>query len=272
MKLSNLLLLIALSAMLFSCQTGKDIPYMTNIDEIPIAALSAATTQAGDFTIKPGDLLLINVASSNSDAVKPFNKLQYVPTLGSNIGYNIGDMTTIYYLVDDNGNIDFPVLGKLHIVNMTKKSIEEYIASLIYPRYLTEKPSVECRIQNFRVFCLGDFNAPGIIQASNGRLNLIEAIAMCHDLTLQGKRDNIMLIRTDANGQRTVKRINLNDASFFSSPDFNLQQNDIIYVQPSEIKARSAWSAPPLLNFGLSMLGTAMSLTTFILVLSDRAK
>ena len=270
MKLRNLLLLVALSSVLFSCQTGKEVPYMTNIDEIPSAALAAVTSQAGDFTIKPGDLLLINVGSTNPDAAKPFNKLQYVPTIGTGLGQNLGDMTTIYYLVDDNGNIDYPILGKLHVVGMTKKSIEEYVSSLIYPRYLTEKPEVECRIQNFRVFCLGDFNAPGIIQASNGRLNLIEAIAMCHDLTLQGKRDNIMLIRTDASGQRTVKRINLNDASFFSSPEFNLQQNDILYVQPSEIKARSAWSAPPMLSFGIGLLGTAMSITTFILVLSDR--
>lgn len=270
MKLRNLFMLVAIAAMLFSCNSTKQVPYMTNIDEIPAAALASATNQAGDFTIKTGDLLLINVASSNSDAVKPFNKLQYVPTIGSGLGQNLGDMTTIYYLVDDNGNIDFPVLGKLHVVGMTKKAIEEYVASLIYPRYLNEIPNVECRIQNFRVFCLGEFSAPGIIQASNGRLNLIEAIAMCHDLTLQGRRDNIMLIRTDATGQRTVKRININDASFISSPEFNLQQNDILYVQPNEYKARAVWSAPPMLNFGIGLLGTAMSITTFILVLSDR--
>ena len=270
MKLRNLLLLFALSALLFSCNTGKDVPYMTNIDQLPASALAAATSQAGDFTIRPGDMLLINVGASNSDAVKPFNKLQYVATVGVVGTANLGDMTTIYYLVDDNGNIDFPVLGKLHVMGMTKKAIEEYIASLIYPRYLTEKPSVECRIQNFRVFCLGDFNGPGVIHASNGRLNLIEAIAMCGDITLQGKRDNIMLIRTDANGQRTVKRFNINDASFLSSPEFDLQQNDILYVEPNEYKTRSVWSAPPMLNFGLSLLSTAMSVTTFILVLSDR--
>ena len=172
----------------------------------------------------------------------------------------------------DNRTIDFPVLGKLHVVNMTKKSVEDYVASLIYPRYLTEMPNVECRIQNFRIFCLGEFNGPGVIQASNGHLNLIEAIAMCHDLTLQGRRDNIMLIRTDPNGQRTVKRFNLNDASFLASPDFELQQNDILYVQPNKSKAQASWSPPQMLNYGLTLLGTAMSLTTFILVLSDRAK
>ena len=271
MKLRNLFMLAITSLMLVACGTsGQEVVYMQNIDQIPSSALSNVTAQAGDFTIKPGDLLLINVGSTNADAVKPFNKLQYVPTIGSGLGQNLGDMTTIYYLVDDNGNIDFPVLGKLHVVGMTKKSIEEYVSSLIYPRYLTEKPEIECRIQNFRVFCLGDFNAPGIIHASNGRLNLIEAIAMCHDLTLQGQRDNIMLIRTDPSGQRTVKRININDASFISSPEFDLQQNDILYVEPNKYKKRSIWSLPPVYTAGVGIFGTAVSVLNFILYLTNK--
>lgn len=241
---------------------------MTNIDSIPSAALTAATTQAGDFTIKPGDLLQINVASTNSDAVKPFNKIQYIPTLGNNMTYGLGDQ--IYYLVDDDGNIDFPVVGRIHVKNMTKRSVQEYIASLIYPRYLTEKPEVECRIQNFRVFCVGEFNRPGVISAENGRLNLIEAIAQSGDLTLQGERDNIMLIRTDATGQRYMKRINLNDANFMTMPEFELQQNDILYVSPNKYKKRSVFTVPPMYSFGVSMLGTAMSLITFITVMAKK--
>ena len=172
--------------------------------------------------------------------------------------------------MDDQGNIDFPVLGKLHIVGMTKQEVEDYITSLVYPRYLTERPGVECRIQNFRVFCLGDFGRTGVIQAENGRLNLIEAIAMSGDLAQTGLRDNLLLIRTDVNGQRTVKRFNLNDATFLSSPDFQLQQNDILYVEPNKYKKRSIWSVAPTFSFGLGMMGTAMSLITFITVLAKK--
>ena len=243
---------------------------MTNIDQIPSAALAAATTQAGDFTIKPGDLLQINVSASNSDAVKPFNKVQYIPTLGTMNTFAMGDNSSVFYLVDDNGNIEFPVLGRLHISGMTKMSLENYIESLIYPRYLTERPGVECRIQNFRIFCIGEFAQPGVIEATNGRLNLIEAIAMSGDLTLQGRRDNIMLIRTDPNGQRYVKRINLGDANFMTMPEFELQQNDILYVQPNESKARQAWAAPPMVSFGGTILSIAMSLVTFITVLANK--
>ena len=245
---------------------------MTNIDNIPAAALASVTSQAGNFTIKPGDMLQINVSSSNSDAIRPFNKIQYVPTLGSGTGAvtTMGDRSSVFYLVDDNGNIDFPVLGKLHISGMTKKSVEDYVASLIYPRYLTEVPSIECRIQNFQVYCIGEFGSSGAVSAENGRLNLIEAIARAGDLTLQGRRDNILLIRTDASGQRIIKRFNLQDANFMTMPEFELQQNDILYAQPSVYKARSAWSMPPIYSTAVGMMGTAMSLITFITVLAKK--
>ena len=218
---------------------------MKNIDEIPVAALSEAVAQAGDFNIKPGDMLQITVSGLNDDVVAPFNKIQYV---SAGISTTTGDRSVVFYLVDDNGNIDFPVLGRLHISGMTKASLEKYIANLIY------------------LFCLGEFNHRGTISASNGRLNLIEAIALAGDLTLQGRRDNILLIRTDASGQRTVKRININDANFISSPEFNLQQNDILYVEPNKYKARSVWSVPPMYSFAVGVLGTAMSIFTFIAV------
>ena len=270
MKIRHLFMLAAVALMFAACNPTEDITLMSNIDQIPSSALSAATTQAGDFTIKPGDMLQINVAGSNEEAIKPFNKTHYISNIGGNAGYTYGDHTTLFYLVDDNGNIDFPILGRLHVVGMVKHSLEDYITAQIYPRYLTERPDVECRIQNFRVFCLGDFNKTGVIQATNGRLNLIEAIAMCGDLSLSGRRDNVMLIRTDQSGQRYVKRINLNDANFMTMPEFELQQNDILYVEPNKYKKRSIWSVAPTFSFGLGMMGTAMSLITFITVLAKK--
>ena len=269
MNIRNLLLLAIASLVLVACNPSEDITYMTNIDQIPSAALALANAKAGDFTIKPGDMLHINVSSSNEDAVKPFNKVQYISTLGSSgISYNVGDQSTIFYLVDDNGNIDFPVVGTLHVVGMTKLQLEDYIASLIYPRYLTEKPGVECRIQNFRVYCIGEFGSPGVVNAENGSLNLIEAIAMSGDLQTTGLRDNVMLIRTDANGQRTVKRFNLNDANFLSQPEFQLQQNDILYVEPTKYKKRSIWSLPPTYNAAVSIFGAGVSVVNFVLLLA----
>jgi polysaccharide export outer membrane protein len=272
MKIRNLLLLAVTALMFVACTTEKTVPYLTNIDSIPSAALTSATAHAGDFTVKPGDMLLINVSATNSDAVKPFNKIQYIPTLGSGGGAlnMMTDRSTIYYLVNDDGNIDFPILGKLHVVGMTRNAIENYIASLIYPKYLNELPTIECRLQNFRVYCIGEFGGGGVVNAENGRLNLIEAIAQAGDLTLQGRRDNILLIRTDPNGQRTIKRFNIQDANIMAMPEFELQQNDILYVEPTVYKARAAWSMPPVYSTAIGMLGTAMSLITFITVMAKK--
>ena len=270
MKIRNLLLLAVTALMFVACTTEKTVPYLTNIDSIPSAALTSATAHAGDFTIKPGDMLLINVSATNSDAVKPFNKIKYIPTLGTSSGYNLTDRSTMYYLVNDDGNIDFPILGKLHVVGMTRNAIENYIASLIYPKYLNELPTIECRLQNFRVYCLGEFGGGGVVNAENGRLNLIEAIAQAGDLSLQGRRDNILLIRTDPNGQRTIKRFNIQDANIMAMPEFELQQNDILYVEPTVYKARAAWSMPPVYSTAIGMLGTAMSLITFITVMAKK--
>ena len=262
----NLLLLAITVLRLTACDSGKNVAYMINMDELASSNLSEAAIKASDFTIKPGDMLQINVTATNSDAVAPFNKIRYVPTLGTASSYSIGDRGALFYVVDDYGNIEFPVLGKLHIAGMTKSAVENHVASLIYPKYLNETPDVECRIQNFNVYCLGEFGHAGIVTADNGRLTLVEAIARSGDLTLQGRRDNIMLIRTDPNGQRTVKRININDASFIAQPEFFLQQNDILYVEPNKYKKRSVWSVPPAYSFGVGVLGTLMSVFTFITV------
>ncbi len=271
MKIYNLLLLALVSLILVACgTTGQEVVYMQNIDELPAAALGTVTTQAGDFSIKNGDMLLINVTSTNLEAVKPFNKLQYTPRIGENGGYGVGDRSTYYYLVDDNGNIDFPILGRLHVSGMTKAQLEEYVANLIYPRYLTEMPYVECRIQNFRVFCIGDFGHSGVITAENGRLNLIEAIAMSGDLQLTGRRDNILLIRTSPSGQRTVKRIDITNANFMAMPEFELQQNDILYVEPNKYRKRSIWSLPPVYNAAVGVFGTAMSIINLIILLTKK--
>lgn len=265
MKMRNLLLLAVTVLLLTACDSGKNVSYMINMDELASSNLSEAAIKASDFTIKPGDMLQINVTASNAEAVAPFNKIKYVPTLGTTT-YSMGDRGAMFYLVDDYGNIEFPVLGKLHIAGMTKSGVENQVASLIYPKYLNELPAVECRIQNFNVYCLGEFGHAGIVTAENGRLTLIEAIARSGDLTLQGRRDNIMLIRTDPTGQRTVKRININDANFIAQPEFFLQQNDILYVEPTKYKKRSVWSVPPAYSFGVGVLGTLMSVFTFITV------
>ncbi|MBR1552211.1 MAG: polysaccharide biosynthesis/export family protein [Muribaculaceae bacterium] len=260
-------LIVAIVCMtLAACSTSKDVTYMTNADQIPQDVLARASHNA-DPTLMPGDLLYINVSSTNLEAVKPFNKTEYIASTGTGT-LNNQENSMYYYLVDNNGNIDFPLLGKLHVSGMTKSATENYIASQIYPRYLTEKPGVEVRLQNFSVFVTGEVKTPGEIKAPNGRINLLEALAKAGDLTIQGRRDNVMIIHTNADGSRSIKRANLNDAQFILQPEFNLQQNDIIYVEPNASRARASWSIPPALTLTMSSIGTLISIVTLIVTLT----
>ena len=270
MKLKQLLIMAAAALILAGCGSTKEVPYMINAEQLPQDVLNAAA-RAADPVIMPGDLLQITVTGSNAEAVKMFNKVHYISTISSSsssTGMGTGVNSMYNYLVDQNGNIEFPMLGRLHIGGLTKATIEQEIGSKIYPKYLTEKPGVEVRIQNFQVSVLGQVKSPGVVKADNGRLTILEAIAEAGDLDIKGRRDNIMIIRTNADGSRSVNRVNLNDKNVIVSPLFNLQQNDIIYVEPNASAARSSWSVPPALTLAMSSIGTAISIATLIITLT----
>ena len=255
------------AVLLCSCGSTKDVPYLIDANTLPPEVLRAAARSA-DPTVMAGDMLYINVSSSDPEVVKPFNKGQYIAQTGSSNAMNNNENSMLFYLVDNNGFIDFPLLGKLRVGGMTKSATEDYIASQIYPRFLTVKPGVEVRFQNFHVYTIGEVNSPGVVKANNGRLNILEALSMSGDLTIKGRRDNIMIVRTNADGSRSVKTVNLNDKNLLISSDFDLQQNDIIYVEPNASKARSSWSVPPGLSLGMSSVGTLISIATFIITLT----
>lgn len=107
-----------------------------------------------------------------------------------------------------------------------------------------------------------------MLKAANGRMNVLEAIAQAGDLNIQGRRDNVMVIHTNSDGSRSVNRVNLLDKNLLVSPHFNLQQNDIIYVEPNSSRARQSWNVPPALSLGMSSVGTLISIATFIITLT----
>ena len=266
MKKEIIYLLSCFALLLGSCGTPKDVAYMQDADQLPTEVLNASA-KVVDPVIMPGDILQINVGSLNTEAVKPFNKTEYLSSM-PNTNMNENENSIYYYLVDNNGYIDFPMLGQLHIGGMTQSAVQNHIASLIYPRYLTEKPNVEVRFRNFHIYVLGEVKSPGMLKAANGRMNVLEAIAQAGDLNIQGRRDNVMVIHTNADGSRTVNRVNLLDKNLLVSPHFNLQQNDIIYVEPNASRARSSWSVPPGLSLGMSAVGTLISIATFVITLT----
>ena len=272
--------LIVAVAFLTSCSSAsKKVPYMVDAETIPTEVLSQMAV-ANDPVIGVGDLLNIEVSSSDMTAVSLFNKGKYINADGtitqnsssSSLGASGYEKSTQYYLVDKNGDIEFPIIGKLNVNGLKKSQIVEVVQNAIYPKYLKEIPSVDVRLMNFRVTVLGAVKSPGVIESKTERLNFLEAIAQAGDLDIKGMRENIMLIRTNANGQREIHKLNLNDKDILLSPYFNLQQNDIIYVQPNKSAAHGAWQLNPAAGATITIVGGISSLLALLVGIANLIK
>ncbi len=269
MKYLHFAVILLTTFIVTSCVSTKKIPYIVGAETIPQEALKEVATSS-DPIIMPGDLLEILVSASNPEVAKPFNRMGLMYEMSGTLGTygNAATNSSTFYLVDDNGNIEFPILGTLHIGGMTKSEAQKVILDKIYPKYIVENPGVDIRFKNFKVTVIGEVAKSGVYTASNERLTLFEALAMAGNLTIMGKRENVMLIRTQADGTREIHVLDLNDKNLVLSPYFNLQQNDIIYVSPNASKARSSWTIPPALTLGLSTMGTLISLATLIVTIA----
>ena len=234
-----LLPLIALTMILFmnSCQTSKQVPYMQNIDTISLAQ----SRMLFDAKIMPKDQLRITVHCSDAAAAAPFN-LTIQRTIGNDGALSNGNGSLQTYLVENDGTINFPVLGRLHVEGLTKSECERMIEQKIAP-YLskTEKPVVKVVMSSYRVTLMGDVNAPKVVNVGTEKMSILEAIASAGDLTIYGQRQNVLLIREDKNGEKHAHRIDLTDANFINSPYYYKQSIPIFPLskegsKPEDIK------------------------------------
>ena len=259
-------------ALLFttSCQLSKKVPYMQQIDEVPAEVFTEAPI-VPEQIIRPGDLLDITVMATDRTAVQPFNRrVVDVMTVRSSSSYGQEELN--YYLVDNSGCIDMPVLGRIKVQGMTKSELEDHIRYQIYPKYIHEVPSVTVRFENFRISVIGDVVKPGSYTIPNERVNLLEALALAGDLNITGRRDNVLLVRINADGSRTTARLNLNDKDLILSPYFYLQQNDVLYVEPNASKVASATVVPPTATLAISVTGAAISAASLIMTILTFSK
>ena len=240
-----------------SCVSTKDVPYMKNADIVDL------TPSRGlyDAKIMPKDLLTITVSTLNADASAPFNG-------GSTSIAAQGNSNTASaqgYLVDNNGDIEFPLVGKIHVEGLTKTLCQEAIRERIAP-YLakTERPLVTVRMSRYRVTVLGEVGRPGVIPVSSEKMSILEALAQAGDLTIYGVRNNVMLIRENQVGQKSIHRLNLNDANIINSPYYYLQQNDVIYVEPNKVKAKNS-DVGTSTTMIFSVVGLVSSLATLVI-------
>ena len=239
-----------------------DVFYDTSLgDNFLFFLLNAATVQSSPV-LAPGDIIDISVVAKNQEVVIPFNKrlMQGEAYLRGNASKAVE-----YYLIDQAGNIDFPVIGRIHVAGKSKMEVEHLIQELLYPEYLNELPQVTVWIQNFSISVLGDVNRPGLFTIENERVSILDAIALAGDLAITGRRDNVLLVRVNSDGTKSIARINLNDKNLISSPYFYLQQNDVLYVQPNKSKANSAVVVPPTTSLIFSATSILLTIANLII-------
>lgn len=236
MKKNSYFVLILLVALVTSCSAPKNVAYLWNSGEVDLSQSQFLY----DAKIMPKDVLTITVNTVNPEASAPFNLT--VPTTFNNQTRSTYSQAVLQtYLVDNNGIIDFPVLGRVAVGGLTKSQCEQLLHDKIKP-YLnaSENPVVTVRMSSYSISVLGEVNRPGSYQVSREKINVLEALAQAGDLTIYGVRDNVKLIREDAKGKKRIYLINLNDANLLTSPYYYLQQNDIVYVEPNKVKARNS--------------------------------
>lgn len=222
--------------MLGSCASSKKVAYFQNA----VDGVVAQSEGLYDAKIMPKDILTITVSTTNPEAATPFN-LTVSNTLNSTGQMYSGSGVLQTYLVDNDGDIDYPVVGTIKVAGLTKNECQELVKSKI-KAFLAEEenPIVTVRMSSYRVTIIGEVRSPGVIPVGTEKMSILEALASAGDLTIYGKRDNVMLIREEANGQKTIHRLNLNDANIISSPYYYLQQNDIVYVEPNGVQAKNS--------------------------------
>ena len=236
MKLHSLLI-VGLCALLVSgCSSYKKVPYMQDAD---VVNLLEKELPMYDAKIMPKDLLTITVNTSDPEAAAPFNLVVQSPINVASTNRLTQQPSLQQYLVSNEGTIDFPVLGRLHVGGLTKNQAEDLIREKLRD-YLRETPIVTVRMSNYKIAVLGEVARPGMFTVNNEKVNIFEALAMAGDLTVWGMRDNVKLIREDATGKREIINLNLNNAELVTGPYYYLQQNDILYITPNQTKAKNS--------------------------------
>ncbi len=259
-KIKYLIALIAISTLITGCGSTKNVAYFKNSDTVDLAK----SQMLYDARIMPKDILSITVSTTDQEAAIPFNLT--VPTLQSaSMKQSTTSQPTLQsYIVDNEGNIDFPLIGQLHVGGLTKSEAEQLVLEKIRPfMNAAEIPIVTVRMINYKISVIGEVNRPGMFTVANEKINILEALAQAGDLTIYGVRDKVQLIREDATGKKEIHILNLNDANIINSPYYYLQQNDIIYVEPNKVKSQNS-SVGSMTTLWFSATSILISLTSLL--------
>ncbi len=264
MKFSKLVLSGALGIALLiatSCGTPKNVAYFQDLNNNPDTVI---TLQNRVITVKPTDKIYIGVKSKDQQISQLFNLTGSNSSSSSNVSKD-----AYYYTVDSKGNIDFPVLGTVHVANLSREQVAEKIKKALIDASLVKDPVVTVGLSNLHYSVMGEVNHPGQFAIEDEKVTILDAISNAGDLTITGVRDDVMVLRQE-NGHQKIYKINLcSGKDVFSSPVYYLQQNDVVYVSPNNTKKRTSTvngNTIQSTGFWLSVSSLAVTILTFLKV------
>lgn len=242
-------MLVVMTLAVTSCINTRKAIYFNGLND----GIITSNTPVPETVIEKNDLLNISISSLNPDASAIFNTTNMYT-------YNLNGSTTntlIGYLVSNEGTIQIPVLGTIKAAGLSKDQLKETITKKLVDQKLLTDPIVTVRFLNFRVTVLGEVNHPAVLSVPNEKISLLEAIGLAGDLTIYARRDNVLVIRENENGEKEIKRIDLNSTELLSSPYYYLRSNDIVYLEPNKARIASAGRGQtwvPAVLSGLSLV------------------
>jgi polysaccharide biosynthesis/export protein len=251
--LCTLIMSIVLSGV--SCISSRKTVYFYNVKDTTYFQ-GSPDTQA---PIHENDILSISISSLNPEATAIFNTPNTYVSRSTTATGAFAESSG--YLVNADGNIQLPILGNIKAAGLTKNQLRDNIRNAILSKKLLIDPIIEIRYLNFEVTVIGEVGHPTVITVPSEKISLLKAIGLAGDLTIYGKRENVLLIREE-NGKKKTRHINLNSSDFFNSPYYYLQPNDVVYVEPNKARVASATRTQQLLPLILSSLSIIVLILT----------
>ena len=239
-----------------SCVTQKQITYLQDVDGAKGDSIKAHFVPQTETIIRSGDALTVFVSALDKEAVAPYNLPVAVFATPGSTQVQTTPMLQ-YYMVDEAGDIELPVLGKVHVAGLKRPEVEAVIKQKLETQVVD--PLVQVNLIGAKVSVMGEVARPGQVGMAKGRITILEALAAAGDLTPDGRRDNVLVTR-EVEGKLEMARVDLRSADLYTSPYYYLQQNDVIYVSPNSVRAINSTNA----GLWLSVVSTALSAATVI--------
>ncbi len=250
------LTLVITSFIVVSCGSAHQATYFNTQGDARITS----NVQIPQTTIQDNDIIGISVSSLNPEASAIFNTPNFSYANASTA--NGATLQATGFLVDQNGNIQFPILGSVKATGLTSDQLRIKITDSLLNRKLLVDPIVSVRLLNFKITVLGEVAHPTVVNVVNEKVSLLEALGLAGDITIYGKKDHVMVIREE-DGVKTIKYLDLNSSEIFTSPYYYLKSNDIVYVEPTKARITSSTQT-------LTFVPIIISALSFAAIIIDR--